>query len=157
MKKRTKTWVRILAVFLAVLLMGGTLYMILDFLLVPAGAASLDELNEQQEAIEEEKKALKAQQQDLAAQRAALQSSINDLKNDISASQAQKEEYDRLIIVTEQELENLSQQIAVLEDEIEISVRNMILLQPRKRCAGKPSAASSAAWRRAGISPISMS
>ena len=86
MKKKTKTWVRILAVLLAVLLLASTLYMILDFLLLPAGAASLDELNEQQEEIEEEKRALKAQQQDLSAQRAELQASINTLKNDISAS-----------------------------------------------------------------------
>ena len=120
MKKRTKKWVRVLAVFLAVLLLGSTLYMILDFLLVPAGAASLDELNQQQEEIEEEKRALKEQQQDLASQRAALQSTINALKDDISATQARKEEYDRLIVVTEQELDNLAQQITVLEDEIEV-------------------------------------
>ena len=111
---------RILAVVLAVLLLGSTLYMILDFLLLPVNATSLDELNEQQAEIEEEKKQLKSQQQDLSAQRAELQASINALKEDISASQAQKEEYDRLIIVTEQELDNLTQQIGVLEREIEV-------------------------------------
>ena len=67
MKKKTKTWVRILAVFLAVLLLGSTLYVILDSILLSVGAVSLDELNQQQEEIEEEKKALQAQQQDLAA------------------------------------------------------------------------------------------
>lgn len=120
MNKRKKMWMRILAVVLAVLLLGSTLYMILDFLLLPVNATSLDELNEQQAEIEEEKKQLKSQQQDLSAQRAELQASINALKEDISASQAQKEEYDRLIIVTEQELDNLTQQIGVLEREIEV-------------------------------------
>lgn len=120
MNKRKKIWMRILAVVLAVLLLGSTLYMILDFLLLPVNASSLDELNEQQAEIEEEKKQLKAQQQDLSAQRADLQASINALKENISASQAQKEEYDRLIVVTEQELDNLTQQIDVLEREIEI-------------------------------------
>ena len=91
MKKRTKTWVRILAVFLAVLLLGSTVYMILDFLLQPVNATSLDELNQQQEEIDEQKKELKAKQQELAAQRADLQNTINELKEDISAIQLQKE------------------------------------------------------------------
>ena len=46
MKKKTKTWLRILALLLAVLLLGSTLYVILDSVLMTAGAASLDELNE---------------------------------------------------------------------------------------------------------------
>lgn len=121
MKKKNKTWLRILALVLAVLLLGSTVYMIVDSLLQPAGASSsLDELNKRQEEIEEEKRELKAKQQELAAQRASLQSTINELQNDISAIQLQKEEYDRLITVTEQELENVAKQIAVLEEEIEI-------------------------------------
>ena len=120
MKKRTKTWLRIVALLLALLLLGSTLYVILDSVIMSAGAVSLDELNEQQEEIEEQKRQLAAQQQDLAAQRASLQMAISNLKNDIAATQLQKEEYDRLISITEEELDNLSQQIAVLEAEIEI-------------------------------------
>ena len=120
MKKKTKTWLRIVALLLALLLLGSTIYLILDSVIMSAGATSLDELNEQQEEIEEEKRQLAEQQQDLAAKRTALQTSINNLKNDIAATQQQKEDYDRLIIVTEEELDNLGRQIAVLEAEIEI-------------------------------------
>ena len=49
MKKRTKTWLRIVALLLALLLLGSTLYVILDSVIMSAGAVSLDELNEQQE------------------------------------------------------------------------------------------------------------
>ena len=48
MKKRTKTWLRIVALLLALLLLGSTLYVILDSVIMSAGAVSLDELNEQQ-------------------------------------------------------------------------------------------------------------
>ena len=120
MNKKRKLFLRIMALILALLFLGSTLYLILDTVLQSAGAVSLDELNQQQDEIDEEKKALAAQQQELAAQRSSLQAAIKELQDDITAIQLQKEEYDRLITVTEEELENVARQIVVLEAEIEI-------------------------------------
>ena len=120
MKKKTKLWLRIVALVLAVLLLGSILYATLASVIQPANASELDELNEQQEEIEREKRELQAQQQTLAAERASLQDSINALKDDIASVQLQKEEYDRLIAITEEELDNVTRQIAVLEEQIEI-------------------------------------
>ena len=120
MKKKTKMWLRIIALILALLLLGSTLYVTLDSVIQSAHASELEKLNEQQEEIEEQKRELKEQQAALAAERADLQNAINALKEDIASIQQQKEEYDRLITVTEQELENLAQQITVLEAEIEV-------------------------------------
>ena len=120
MKKKTKLWLRIVALVLAVLLLGSILYATLASVIQPANASELDELNEQQEEIELEKRELQAQQQTLAAERASLQDSINALKDDIASVQLQKEEYDRLIAITEEELDNVTRQIAVLEEQIEI-------------------------------------
>ncbi len=120
MKKKTKLWRRIVALVLAVLLLGSILYATLASVIQPANASELDELNEQQEEIEREKRELQAQQQTLAAERASLQDSINALKDDIASVQLQKEEYDRLIAITEEELDNVTRQIAVLEEQIEI-------------------------------------
>ena len=54
MKKKTKMWLRIVALILALLLLGSTLYVTLDSVIQSAHASELEKLNEQQEQQQSE-------------------------------------------------------------------------------------------------------
>jgi len=119
MKKR-KLWFKIIAVLLALLMLGTVGISVIASLISNARASQeLDELNAQQEANREERNSLQAQQQALAGEKASLMSTIASLDKSIATIQAEKQAYDQAIRLTEEELTNLSRQIVLLEDQIE--------------------------------------
>lgn len=120
MKKR-KLWFKIVAIFLAILLLGSLMVSIFATIL-NAGAASTEreELEQQQEENERRQEELQGQQNQLANEKYSIQSKINEINRTIDTIQQEKEEYDRLIKVSEQEIIILGEQIEVLEAEIEI-------------------------------------
>ena len=116
MKKR-KLWFKIVAIILAVLMLGTLGLTIIASL---AGASDeLDELQEQQEANKREREALESQRNELAGEKSALMSTIAALDKSIETIQAEKEAYDQMIRLTELELENLEEQIRLLEEQID--------------------------------------
>ena len=119
MKKR-KLWFKIVAVILAILLLGGLGLTIISGLISSARASEeLDDLHDQQQANQEEREALEEQRNELAGQKSALMSTIAALDNSIETIQAEKEAYDEMIRLTEMELDNLSEQIRLLEEQID--------------------------------------
>ena len=119
MKKR-KLWFKIVAVILAILLLGGLGLTIISGLISSARASEeLDDLHDQQQANQEEREALEEQRNELAGQKSALMSTIAALDNSIETIQAEKEAYDQMIRLTELELDNLSEQIRLLEEQID--------------------------------------
>ncbi len=119
MKKR-KLWFKIIAVVLAVLLLGSLGLTIISSLISSVRASEeLDELQEQQQANKAERESLEAQRNDLAAQKSALMSTIASLDRSIETIQAEKEAYDEMIRLTELELENLAEQIRLLNQQID--------------------------------------
>ncbi len=119
MKKR-KLWIKIIAVLLALLMLGTVGISVIASLISNARASQeLDELNAQQEANREERNSLQSQQQELAGEKASLMSTIASLDKSIATIQAEKQAYDQAIRLTEEELSNLSRQIVLLEDQIE--------------------------------------
>ena len=119
MKKR-KIWFKIIAVFLAILLLGGLGLSIISSLISSVHASQeLDELQEQQQANKEEQEALESQRNDLASQKSALMNTIAALDKSIETIQAEKEAYDQMIRLTELELDNLAAQIELLEQQID--------------------------------------
>ncbi len=123
MKKR-KLWFKIVAIILAVLLLGSLALTIVTSLVSTVHASEeLDDLQEQQEANREEQAALEAQRNELAGQKSALMSTIAALDKSIETIQAEKEAYDEMIRLTELELDNLAKQISLLEQQIEYKRR----------------------------------
>ncbi len=119
MKKR-KLWFKIVAIILAILLLGSLGLTIISSLISSVGASQeLDELQEQQETNREERAQLESQRNDLAAQKSALMSTISALDNSIATIQTEKEAYDQMIRLTELELDNLARQIDLLEEQID--------------------------------------
>ena len=119
MKKR-KLWFKIIAVVLALLLLGSLGLTIISSLISSVHASEeLDELQEQQQANKAERESLEAQRNDLAAQKSALMSTIASLDRSIETIQAEKEAYDQMIRLTEMELENLAEQIRLLNQQID--------------------------------------
>lgn len=119
MKKR-KLWFKIMAVLLAVLLLGSLGFTILASLISSARASDeLDSLSAQQAENQREREALESQQAELARQKTGLQNTIYSLRNSIADMQQQKQEYDRLIGLTEEELVNLASQIDLLNQQID--------------------------------------
>ena len=119
MKKR-KLWFKIVAIILALLLLGSLGLTIISSLISSVHASEeLDELQEQQQANKEERETLEAQRNDLAAQKSALMSTIAALDNSIETIQAEKEAYDEMIRLTEMELSNLAEQIRLLNQQID--------------------------------------
>ena len=123
MKKR-KIWFKIIAVFLAILLLGGLGLSIISSLISSVHASQeLDELQEQQQANKEEREELESQRNDLASQKSALMNTIAALDKSIETIQAEKEAYDQMIRLTELELDNLADQIRLLEQQIDYKRR----------------------------------
>jgi murein DD-endopeptidase MepM/ murein hydrolase activator NlpD len=123
MKKR-KLWFKIVAVILAILLLGSLGLTIITSLISSVHASEeLDELQEQQQTNKEEREALESQRNDLAAQKSALMSTIAALDKSIETIQAEKEAYDQMIRLTELELDNLADQIRLLEQQIDYKRR----------------------------------
>ena len=123
MKKR-KLWFKIVAIILAVLLLGSLALTIVTSLVSTVHASEeLDDLQEQQEANREERAELEAQRNELAGQKSALMSTIAALDKSIETIQAEKEAYDEMIRLTELELDNLAKQISLLEQQIEYKRR----------------------------------
>ena len=119
MKKR-KLWFKIVAIILAILLLGSLGLTIISSLISSVHASEeLDELQEQQQANKEERESLEAQRNDLASQKSALMSTIAALDSSIETIQAEKEAYDEMIRLTELELSNLAEQIRLLNQEID--------------------------------------
>ena len=117
---KRKLWFKIVAILMAVLLLG-TLMLTIFAALFSAGAVSaeMEALEEQQEENKRQQEALQEQQNELANQKYTLQSSISEISRTIDTIQQEKEEYDRLIVVSQQEIALLDEQIALLETEIE--------------------------------------
>ena len=119
MKKR-KLWFKIIAIILAILLLGSLGLTIISSLISTVHASEeLDELQEQQQANKEEREALESERNDLAAQKYALQNTIANLDKSIETIQAEKEAYDEMIRLTELELDNLAEQVRLLEVQID--------------------------------------
>lgn len=119
MKKR-KLWFKIIAIILAILLLGSLGLTIISSLISTVRASEeLDELQEQQQANKEEREALESERNDLAAQKYALQNTIANLDKSIETIQAEKEAYDEMIRLTELELDNLAEQVRLLEVQID--------------------------------------
>ena len=119
MKKR-KLWFKIVAILLALLMLGTVGISVIASLISTARASQeLDELTAQQEANREERNSLQAQQQELAGEKASLMNTIASLDQSIATIQAEKQAYDQAIRLTEEELDNLSRQIVLLEEQIE--------------------------------------
>ncbi len=118
--KNRKLWVKIVAIILAVILLGSLGLTIITSLVSTARASEeLDELQEQQQANKEEREALEAQRSELAGEKARLMSTIAALDQSIETIQAEKEAYDQAIRLTELELDNLAEQISLLEKQID--------------------------------------
>ena len=118
--KKQKLFIKIVAIVLAVLLLGGLGLTIISGLISSARASEeLDDLHDQQQANQEEREALEEQRNELAGQKSALMSTIAALDNSIETIQAEKEAYDQMIRLTELELDNLSEQIRLLEEQID--------------------------------------
>lgn len=118
MKKR-KLLVKVLAILLALLLLGSLGLTILSALF-SAQAASIDDLTAEQESIREAREALEEEQAAIAAERGSLQQSIRELNDTIDTIQAEKQLYDQMIVLSRSEIENLEQQIGLLEQQIQI-------------------------------------
>ena len=119
MKKR-KLFIKIIAIILAILMLGAVGLTIITSLISSAGASSeLDELENQKTANREERAALEEERAALAGEKAALMTTIANLDQTIGTIQAEKEAYDRMIQLTEEELTNLDRQILLLEEQIE--------------------------------------
>ena len=119
MKKR-KLWFKIVAIILALLMLGTVGISVIASLLSSVHASQeLEELTAQQKANKEERDALEAQRSELAGEKAALMSVIASLDQSIATIQAEKEAYDQMIRLTEQELANLDEQICLLEEQID--------------------------------------
>ncbi len=117
---KRKTFTKVMAIILAILLLGSLVFSVLSYLVAGVGASELDELNEEQEQVQQRREELEQQRRELSAQRAAVQSTIKDLSSSIEDLERQRKEYDELVLLTDYEMVNLSQQVSVLEDEIEI-------------------------------------
>ena len=118
--KNRKLWFKIIAIILAILLLGSLGLTIISSLISTVHASEeLDELQEQQQANKEEREALESERNDLAAQKYALQNTIANLDKSIETIQAEKEAYDEMIRLTELELDNLAEQVRLLEVQID--------------------------------------
>jgi murein DD-endopeptidase MepM/ murein hydrolase activator NlpD len=119
MKKR-KLWFKIVAIILALLMLGTVGISVIASLISSVHASQeLEELTAQQKANKEERDALEAQRSELAGEKASLMSVIASLDQSIATIQAEKEAYDQMIRLTEQELANLDEQIRLLEVQID--------------------------------------
>ncbi len=119
MKKR-KLWFKIVAIILALLMLGTVGISVIASLISSVHASQeLEELTAQQKANKEERDALEAQRSELAGEKASLMSVIASLDQSIATIQAEKEAYDQMIRLTEQELANLDEQIRLLEEQID--------------------------------------
>lgn len=118
MKKR-RFWVKLLAILLAILMLGSVGLTILTSLISTARADTRQELEARQEENQREREALEAEQQELKEAKAAVQNSIAQLSDSLDTIQAEKERYDELIRLTMQEYDNLSSQIVLLGEQIE--------------------------------------
>ncbi|MBR4655860.1 MAG: peptidoglycan DD-metalloendopeptidase family protein [Oscillospiraceae bacterium] len=119
MKKR-KFWIKIVAIVLAILMLGTVGLTIISSLISNARASGeLDQLEDQKNANRAEREALEEEKAALAGEKASLMTAIASLDQTIGTIQAEKEAYDRMIQLTEEELTNLDRQIALLEEQID--------------------------------------
>lgn len=118
MKKR-KFWVKLIAVILAVLMLGSVGLTILTSLISSVRADNRQELEARKEENAREREALEEEQQALKDAKAEIQRGIDALSDSLDTIQAEKERYDELIRLTMQEYDNLSGQIVLLEEQIE--------------------------------------
>lgn len=118
MKKR-RFWFKLVAIILAVLILGSLGLTIISTLISSVRADNLEELEKRKEESQREREALEQQQQELKDAKAQIQQSILALSDSLDTIQAEKERYDELIRLTMQEYDNLSNQIILLEEQIE--------------------------------------
>lgn len=118
MKKR-RFWVKLIAIILAILMLGSVGLTIISSLISSVRADSRQELETRKEENQREREALEQQQQELKDAKAEIQRSINELSDSLDTIQAEKERYDELIRLTMQEYDNLGGQIVLLEEQIE--------------------------------------
>ena len=118
MKKR-KFWFKLIAVLLAILMLGSLGLTIISSLISTVRAESRQELETRKEENQREREALEQEQQELKDAKAEIQRSIGELSDSLDTIQAEKERYDDLIRLTMQEYDNLGDQIVLLEEQIE--------------------------------------
>ena len=94
-----KVFVRVIAVFLAVLMAGSIIFGVLSS--TKAAAVSQAELQQ----LEKEQEAIQQQQQEIKAQ-------INSLEYEQATATAKKEVLDEQIMLTHDEIDNITEQIA---------------------------------------------
>ena len=118
MKKR-KFWYKLIAIILAILMLGSLGLTIISTLISSVRADNRQELEIRKEENQREREALEQQQQELKDAKAEIQKSILELSDSLDTIQAEKERYDALIRLTMQEYDNLGNQIILLEEQIE--------------------------------------
>ncbi len=104
-KNKRKVLSAVLAVLLALVLVGSVLYPLIS--MVSAQAVSASELEQ-----------LRRQAEELAAQKKAKSNEIAELRDQRASIVAQKNKLDERISITMLQIDNLNAQIAVLEDNI---------------------------------------
>ena len=103
---KSKTFVRVVAIVLAIILAGSVLFSAIGYL--TADAVSQAEIDE-----------LKQQQSELSDKKNEIQSQINSLEYEQMTALAKKEVLDEQMELTQDEIENITQQIATYDELIE--------------------------------------
>ena len=103
---KSKTFVRVVAIVLAIILAGSVLFSAIGYL--TADAVSQAEIDE-----------LKQQQSELSDKKNEIQSQINSLEYERMTALAKKEVLDEQMELTQDEIENITQQIATYDELIE--------------------------------------
>jgi murein DD-endopeptidase MepM/ murein hydrolase activator NlpD len=102
---KSKTFVRIVAIILAIILAGSVLFSAIGYL--TADAVTQSDIDE-----------LKQQQSELSDKKNEIQSQINSLEYEQMTALAKKEVLDEQMQLTQDEIENITQQIATYDDLI---------------------------------------
>ena len=124
MKKR-KFFVKLVAILMAILLLGSLATTIIATLISSARAAeSIEELEAQQAENQREREELASQQNELKEAKAEIMGEISALSGTMDTIRAEKEHYDELIRLTMAEYDNLTEQISLLTEQIDFRQRD---------------------------------
>ena len=116
---KSKTFVRVVAIVLAIILAGSVLFSAIGYL--TADAVSQAEIDE-----------LKQQQSELSDKKNEIQSQINSLEYERMTALAKKEVLDEQMELTQDEIENIKQQIATYDELIEQKKAEVVEAQKKE-------------------------
>ena len=116
---KSKTFVRVVAIVLAIILAGSVLFSAIGYL--TADAVSQAEIDE-----------LKQQQSELSDKKNEIQSQINSLEYEQMTALAKKEVLDEQMELTQDEIENITQQIATYDELIEQKKAEVVEAQKKE-------------------------